>query len=267
MTTPKITVVAGTLGSGKTTWIFQQLASNNHKFPYNKTLYYSSGTGKLPIDQTHIAAECPGVTVFHDGEEVEFLNQINSAEAIYIEIGFDLELATINKILPNNQPYRAIAVLPPHLKDKNSAFHQWASEIISGAEVHDTIYIDNSTQIWRVPLSGEVIDEDSLVEFWYEVTNGAYGNVTRAKGIFDVNDGRSLYTEYVAGLPPTGLFELDLTRNLEGRPKRFSGIEVVGSNLDEVTLKQTLQDCLLSEAAIGQYQEQVKQVLSEGIEE
>lgn len=267
MTTPKITVVAGTLGSGKTTWILQQLASNNHKFPYNKTLYYSPGTGKLPIDQTRISSECPGVKVFHDGEEAEFLNQINSALSIYIEIGFYLELATISKILPNNQPYQAIAVLPPHLKDKDSDLHQWASEIISGAEVHDTIYIDNSTQIWRVPLSGEVIDEDSLVEFWYEVTNGAYGNVTRAKGIFDVNDGRSLYTEYVASLPPTGLFELDLTRNLEGRPKRFSGIEVVGSNLDEVTLGQTLQDCLLSDTAITQYQEQVKQVLSEGIEE
>ncbi|BAZ14428.1 hypothetical protein NIES4071_62720 [Calothrix sp. NIES-4071] len=264
MTTPKITVVAGTLGSGKTTWIFQQLvASDNYKSPYDKTLYFSPGTGKVPIDQTRIASEFPPIKVFQDGQEAEFLSQIQFADTVYIEVGLYLEPTAIVKIL-NNQPYHAIAVLPPHLKDnKDSPLSQWAPDVVYGAPVN----IDNPTQIWRVPLSGEVIDEDSLVEFWYEVTNGAYGNVTRAKGIFDVNDGRSIYTEYVAPLPPTGLLELDLTRNLEGRPKRFSGLEVVGSNLDEVTLGQTLQDCLLSEAAIGQYQQQVKQVLLEGIQE
>jgi hypothetical protein len=262
MTTSKITVVVGTLGSGKTTWIFQQLVNSNYN-SHEKTLYFSPGTGKLPIDQTRIASEFPGIKVFVDGQEAEFLSQIQSADTIYIEAGFYLDLAAIPKIL-NNLPYQTVAVLPPHLlNSKDSPLHQWAKEIVRGAPVN----IDNPMQIWRVPLDGEVIDEDSLVEFWYEITNGAYGDVARAKGIFDVNDGRSLYIEYVTGLAPTGLFELDLPRYLEGRPKRFSGLEVVGSKLDEVTLGQTLQDCLLSEAAIGQYQQQVKQVLLEGVEE
>ncbi|MBF2064359.1 MAG: GTP-binding protein [Calothrix sp. C42_A2020_038] len=265
MNTPKITVVSGTLGSGKTTWIFQQLvAFNQYKSTYEKILYFSPGTGKVPIDQVRIAAEFPGIKVFHDGQEAEFISQIKFANAVYIEVGFYLELATIAKILGDNQPYRAVAVLPPDFTDsEDSVYHQWASDIVYGASV-DQVDIDNLTQIWRVPLSGEVIDEDSLVEFWYEVTNGAYGNVTRAKGIFDVNDGRSIYTEYVTGLPSTGLLELDLPRNLEGRPQRFSGLEVVGK-LDEVSLGQTLQDCLLSETAIRQYQQEVKQILLEGM--
>ncbi|MGF1676173.1 MAG: GTP-binding protein, partial [Rivularia sp. (in: cyanobacteria)] len=55
-------------------------------------------------------------------------------------------------------------------------------------------------------------------------------------------------------------------RHLEGRPQRFSGIEVVGGNLDEVMLKQTLSDCFLSDLLVKQFQQQVKQMLLEGME-
>ncbi len=46
--------------------------------------------------------------------------------------------------------------------------------------------------------------------FWYELTQGAYGTVQRAKGIFDVTDGRSLYFDFVAGLSKTTYLELNL---------------------------------------------------------
>jgi G3E family GTPase len=112
--------------------------------------------------------------------------------------------------------------------------------------------------------TGQVIDENSLEDFWYEITHGAYGEVIRAKGIFDVNDGRSIYCDFVAGVPQTGFLELDLPRYLEGRPQRFSGLEISGKNLDEPALKSTLSDCCLSDYLISQYQQQVKQILLEG---
>jgi G3E family GTPase len=150
--------------------------------------------------------------------------------------------------------------LPPHLKD--SEYHTWADKIVNGADIDTSI---TQTQLWRAPTSGQVIDEDSLQEFWYEITHDAYGTVTRAKGIFDVADGRSLYADFVEGVPATDFLELDLPRHLEGRPQRFSGIEIWGKNLDELAIRQTLQDCYLSETAIAQYQEQVKQILIEEI--
>lgn len=256
MSLPIITVVAGPAGCGKTTWICQQM--QNTVLSKN-VIYFSPGTGNVPIDQTRLAAEFPEVKVFSDGQEVEFLNQLATAEIAYMEIGFYLELGAIQQIL-DNLSYRAVAILPPHLKD--SEYHAWADKIVLGTDVDTNI---TQIQLWRAPTSGQVIDEDSLHEFWYEITHGAYGKVTRAKGIYDVADGRSLYADFTAGVPTTDFLELDLPRNLEGRPQRFSGMEVLGQNLDESAIRQTLQDCYLSEVAIAQYQEQVKQILIEEI--
>ncbi|MEG4446349.1 hypothetical protein QUB47_31550 [Microcoleus sp. AT9_B5] len=51
--------------------------------------------------------------------------------------------------------------------------------------------------IWRSPASGQVLDPASLDLFWYqEMTQGAYGKVHRAKGIFDIADGRSFYFDF-----------------------------------------------------------------------
>ncbi|MFH7030627.1 MAG: GTP-binding protein [Heteroscytonema crispum UTEX LB 1556] len=259
MSVPNITVVAGLAGCGKTTWICQEISCRDAKFRVGdeSILYFSPGTGNVPIDQTRLAAEFPEVKVFNDGQEVEFLNQLATANAVYIELGFYLELGAVSQLL-DNLPYRAIAILPKKLK--NSEYHFWTQEILVGAPV-DTSIIQN--QLWRAPTSGQVLDEDSLHEFWYEITQGAYGKVTRAKGIFDVADGRVLYGDFVAGVPSTDFLELNLPRHLEGRPQRFSGMEVSGQNLDEVAMKQTLQDCCLSESAIWQYQQQVKQILLE----
>ncbi|MCM0592997.1 MAG: GTP-binding protein [Gloeotrichia echinulata DVL01] len=251
MTIPIITVVAGPTGSGKTTWICQQIRDIA---AVEKVIYFSPGTGNVPIDQNRIAAEFPGIQIFGDGQEIEFVHQIPQADAVYIEIGFYLQLGAIAFVL-DNLTYRAIAVLPPHLQ--NSEYHNWAQEIIQGAPAL-TNTVEN---LWRVASSGQVIDQNSVEEFWYEITHGAYGIVTRAKGIFDVNDGRSLYGDFVADVPQTDFLELDLPRYLEGRPQRFSGLEVVGTNLDEAALRQTLSDCCLSDVAILQYQQQVKEIL------
>jgi len=253
MSLPIITVVAGSSGAGKTTWVCQQMRDIA---AVDKIIYFSPGTGTVPIDQNRIATKFPGIQVFGDGQEVEFFNQIPQAEAVYIELGFYLQLEATTQIL-DNLTYRAVAVLPPDLKD--SEYHSWANEVVCGASTQ-TITAES---LWRAASNGQVIDENSLEEFWYEITHGAYGIVTRAKGIFDVNDGRSLYCDFVAGLPQMDFLELNLPRYLEGRPQRFSGLEVVGENLDEATLRQTLSDCCLSDGLILQYQQQVKEILLE----
>ncbi|MBD2343110.1 CobW C-terminal domain-containing protein [Anabaena subtropica] len=254
MSLPTIIVVAGPAGCGKTTWICQQIQNTTSN---ENVIYFSPGTGKVPIDQTRLGAECPEVKVFSDGQEVEFLTKLATADNVYIELGFYLELNAIQPIL-NHLPYQAVAVLPPHLQD--SEYHAWAEKTIVGANIDTNM---TPTKLWRVPSTGQVIDEDSLKEFWYEITHGAYGTVNRAKGIFDVADGRSLYADFVAGIPATDFWELDLPRHLEGRPQRFSGIEVLGQNLDESAMRQTLADCYLTDSAIAQYQEQVTQILLE----
>jgi hypothetical protein len=253
MTIPSITLVAGLSGAGKTNWICQQIRDIGS---VKNVIYFSSGNGNVIIDQARINTEFPGIQVFGDSQEIEFFHQISKADEVYIELGSHLKLEAISQVL-DHLTYRAIAVLPPDCK--NSEYHAWTEEIIYGAPA-EIMTVEN---LWRVATTGQVIDENSLEEFWYEITHGAYGFVSRAKGIFDVNDGRSLYCDFVAGVPQTEFLELDLPRHLEGRPERFSGLEVAGKNLDEPALKATLSDCCLSESLIWQYQQQVKQILLE----
>lgn len=86
----------------------------------------------------------------------------------------------------------------------------------------------------------------------------------RAKGIFDVADGRALYRTFVDGQPELDDLELNLPRWTQGRPERFSGLEVVGQGLDQSAIAQTIQDCCLNEQAILYYQQQVKDLLAQG---
>ena len=157
---PIITVVAGSLGCGKTTWISQQLALREDE----NVLYFSPGTGTLPIDQTCLAVQFPRVKVFNDTQQAEFINQLASSDAVYIELGFYLELSAVKQIL-NDLPYRAIAkrcclrqiaILPPHLKD--SEWHSWADEIIPGVDIQTM----TPAKLWRFSCTGEVVEENSL---------------------------------------------------------------------------------------------------------
>ncbi|BDA71205.1 hypothetical protein CAL7716_053710 [Calothrix sp. PCC 7716] len=254
----KITVIAGTSGSGKTTWIHQKL----NKINPNSTscvLYFSPEVGSTPIDAERLAAEFPFLKVFYSGQEAEFTQLLESADAAFIELGFYLNIAVIEQIL-NNQNYHKIAIVAS--QSQESEYHTWASEIIENVGINAN---PTEKQLLRIQTTGEVVDENSIYEVWYEISQGAYGNITRAKGIFDVADGRSLYGDFVAGIQPTPFLELDLPRHLEGRPQRFSGLEVVGK-FEETALKQTLENCCLSDAMISHYQQQVKQDLMQGVE-
>lgn len=254
----KITVIAGMSGSGKTTWIHQQLNEINPDST-SCVLYFSPGVGNTPIDGKRLGAEFPFLKVFSDGQEAEFLQLLESADTVFIELGFCLKIAAVEQIL-NNRNYHKIAVVPS--LSKESEYHTWASEIVENVNINTNAA---QKQLLRVQTTGQVVDENSIYEVWYEISQGAYGNVTRAKGIFDVADGRSLYGDFVIGTQPTPFIELDLPRHLDGRPKRFSGLEVVGE-FSETTLKQTLEDCCLPDTMISHYQQQVKQHLMEGVE-
>jgi Viral (Superfamily 1) RNA helicase len=258
MNVSKIIVVAGMAGSGKTTWIHQQLSLMSSVSSEN-VLYFSPGVGNVPIDQKRLASEFPSLKVFSDVQEAEFFKLLESAEVALIEQGFYLESHSIEQVL-YGLDYQKVAVLPPQIED--SEYHTWANQVVTGANIDTDVA---HKQLWRVLMTGQVADENSIYEFWYEISQGAYGKVTRAKGIFDVADGRSLYGDFALGIPTTPFIELDLPRHLEGRPNRFSGLEVVGE-FDETALKQTLSDCCLPDAMISQYQQQVKQYLMEGVE-
>ena len=81
-----------------------------------------------------------------------------------------------------------------------------------------------------------------MATFWLELTQGAYGEVIRAKGIFDLVDGQIYYGDFRSGKSALEFKPLNLPRWLDGKPDRKSGFEIVGSNLDKAEIAQTMSE-------------------------
>lgn len=232
--------VAGLPGVGKTTWITQQLTTA-------PTVYVP--TTKILIDATYLQAEFPQVQILT--QEAQIMEMLACGVSAYIELDYRLDLATTSKLLDTLNCQR-VAIVPPDTNE--SEWHDWADKVVTGAPI-----LQKSSMQVCANTTGEVIDPSSLDVFWYELTQGAYGEVNRAKGIFAHADGLTVYG-FVPGIPQAGDFiELNLPRHLTGRPQHFSGIEVWGRNLEENAIAQTLEDCCLSEA-MYQYQQQLAQM-------
>ena len=250
MTQSSIVAVAGPSGAGKTAWIVQCLQEASQP-----AIYVPAERGDISVELAYIGYRFPRVRVVDEKKLPHLLADLSEPTVVYFELDFsqDLQALTLGAL-----PSRRVAILPPSLK--GSKWHEWADEIVPGNEV--AIFESaKMPDLWTMSLAGQVFDAPSLDEIAIELTGGAYGKVHRMKGMFEVPDGRSFYLDFVKGLPGIQYAELNLPRWLEGRPQRFSGIEVVGWNLERETIAQTLLDGCLSDEAIAHYQHQYKSLV------
>ncbi|NEO40948.1 MAG: GTP-binding protein [Moorea sp. SIOASIH] len=245
-----IIAVASPPGGGKTHWIGQQIAQTNKPVGY-----FSPKTDSVPIDAIYLQSEYPQLKIYQTGEEAELDKTIT-----YLEIPWYLDLAGIEPLLQTFNPHR-VAIIPGDTD--STELNTWADEVIPG----NNITRPTTAQIHRGVLTGEILDFDSLATFWLELTQGAYGEVARVKGLFDLVDGQIYYGDFIRGESELAFTPLKLPRWLNGKPDRFSGFEIVGSNLDKAEIVQTVQDCCLPESAINYYQQQVKESLESEPEE
>ncbi|PSB10268.1 GTPase, G3E family protein [Pleurocapsa sp. CCALA 161] len=245
-----IIAVASPSGAGKTHWIHQQIAQTNESIGY-----FSPKTDFIPIDATYLQSEYPQLKIYQTGEEAALL--AGSDQTItYIEIPWYLDLSGIEPLLTSLNSHR-VAIISPDAN--NTEFTTWADEVVSGNQITK---LTTSLQIHRGVLTGEILDFDSLATFWLEMTQGAYGEVVRAKGIFDLEDGQIYFGDFTANQPELEFKPLNLPRWLDGKPVRKSGFEIVGNNLKQAEIAQTVKDCCVPESAISYYQQQVKESLA-----
>jgi hypothetical protein len=247
---PDVIAVAGPAGVGKTTWLRQQ-------FLQERPLYFCPGVQPVPIDLTCVKAEFPAVEVLTNGQESQLFAAVGSS-TILIEIGFQLDLAMVTPLLDALAAER-VAILPSQAE--RTAWHDWAQRVEVGVDLPAIplwggFANADQAQLWRAALTGRVFELASLEMFWFELTAGAYGQVDRVKGIFDLSDGLQSHFDFVQGLPSRSS-QVPVPRWLQGRPQRFSGIEVVGHALELEAIARTLHDCCLNDQAIAHYQAQL----------
>ncbi len=235
-----MTVVAGPCGAGKTSWIAQELAQVS-----TAAAYVTLGVGAVPIDAARIRVQFPQVKIIDQPSGMGLLQLLEAGVEIYIEVGFQLEP---NLPFLEAYPHRCIGLVAD---GQGADWRSWADEVVPG---HPSALDLPSAQLWRSPLSGQVFDPPSIDMFWQELVRGAYGDVHRVKGIFEMADGRAFHLDFVKGVPDTVYTELDLPRWLEGRPQRFSGVEVVGQGLDQGAIATTLEACCLSDSLLLAHQ-------------
>jgi len=250
--------IAGPPGSGKTTWMSQFLSDQQRPL-----FYCCPGMGADSVDRARIAYRFPWVHLLREHQIPQIFADLPDRALVYLELGFHLDLTAP---LIASLPCHRVAVLPEGLQA--SEWHDWADEVIYGPrtvrKIGNDITMpapDNLPEFWRSPLTGQVFEPPSLDEILIELTGGAYGQVQRVKGIFELPDGRAFHVDFVEGLSGIEYTELSIPRWLEGRPDRFSGIEVVGWNLEQKTIAQTLLAGCLSDDAIAHYQEQYKALI------
>jgi hypothetical protein len=114
-------------------------------------------------------------------------------------------------------------------------------------------------EAWSLPLEGSVWDPNSLSSFWFELVNGAYGDVYRAKALMNLPDGRAFFCNWMVSQGGSQFLPLEAVAAPDGRPKRCSRLSVQGKALDGSGIQATIADCLLSDEVLELHQEPQRQ--------
>ena len=117
-------------------------------------------------------------------------------------------------------------------------------------------------EAWHTSLSGCVWDPNSLSSFWFELVNGAYGDVYRAKGLMNLPDGRAFFCNWMVSQESSQFLPLDATAPPKGRPSRTSELVVQGKALNPEGIQTTINDCLLADDVLAMQQQQLQQQLT-----
>ena len=250
-----IKIVMGSFGVGKTHWIQEQIQQSN-----KSSYYVSPKTETFPLDGAFLQGQDSDLSIA-DSQDISELIDLGSEDNVYIEIPEYIDIQNIPAFF-NSLNAEKIAIV--HSTENPERWQKLADKII----VNEQINIENESfsfanlQIHRAGLTQEVLDFSSLETFWQELVGGAYGEILRVKGIFNIMDGQCIYADYLQNGLNLDFRPLNLPLSLEGRPTHFSGLEIIGCNLEKEAIAKNIGYFCLPDDIVQFYQQQVKESLS-----
>lgn len=268
----KITAVAGAPGAGKTAWIAQQIEWQLEQLPDSGTgpLYCPLGGVGVPLDAVFLASQMRGLEVLPVAEFSSLVAALMAGRSLFVEVHNTVALESLD-LLANlrlalsesagsSLEIERVGIVPEGWH--SGELEAWSDRLlpspVSFPARAPSETPSESSQVWSLDLTGQVFDPPSLDLLWQELVGGAYGQVQRAKGLLCLADGSGFFFSFVSGSDgsksPSRYTQLPLKPFLEGRPEYPSGLEVVGQALEAEQIFNTVQDCLLSDALLQQFQ-------------
>lgn len=238
-------LISGPPGCGKTSWILKRVQAHRGPCGYLRLAGYpDEGLAQAPdggIDLAYLQDQCPRLLDLAD------LDQALAPRPEHL-------LALIE--LPQFQPptESGLGGVDRRVIPQLEALHLKPDEHLhfgrdTALPRQDTLDF-SSLQSWERNLAGSVWDPPSLNSFWFELVNGAYGEVYRAKALMNLPDGRSFFFNWIVSQEGTQFQPLERVAPPEGRPQRLSRLVVQGKHLDAAGIEATIADCLLSDAVL-----------------
>ena len=105
-----------------------------------------------------------------------------------------------------------------------------------------------------IDLQDSIWDPNSLSSFWFELVNGAYGDVYRAKALVNLPDGRCFFCNWIVSQDGSQFLPLERVEPPNGRPKRLSRLVVQGRALNPTGIRSTVEECLFSDEVLELHQ-------------
>ena len=250
----EIWIISGSPGCGKTSWTLNTFKNHHGACGYIRLKGYSeidleqAVTSK--IDFNYLKDQIPELVDLDSFNLESFTSKTNPLIIIELPHFKVPKLSGLEGI-----DLRVLKELEDLKLKPNKYLHFGRDPELPIKDTLDFKKIESCT----LNLQKDIWDPASLNTFWFELVNGAYGDVYRAKALMNLPDGRYIFFNWIVSQPGSQYLTLNQISPLNGRPERHSEIVIQGKNLELDLIKSTIKNCLLNDDVLEHHQASLRE--------